>query len=643
MYDGSIIAPRSRGPGGGAATATSPTSTSSRHVGTSHETWPDRYAPQSLGDVCGHKAQIAKLQLWLGGWNSNLKSDFTRPGKDGMGTFRAVMISGPPGIGKTATARLCAAAAGFTPVEFNASDARSKRMVDIQVNTSNMALDRWTVRAASTSTVGVASADRTCVIMDEVDGMSSGDRGGAAALAERIRSTKVPIICIANDRGAQNLKPLISASYNMVFSRPDTFAVRSRVLSILYRERVTVPVHVVEQLIQGAQSDVRQVLNILQMWTVLKHGMGTEEGRSAVATLERRPVMNPFGATHQLLGSRTSGTSSMDMLEADIDLYFHDPAMVPLFVQENYLKTTPDRLHAVVGPRKVVEHLELMDKAARSLSDADIVDAKIHGSTQYWSLLPVHAVQSTVNPASLVRGNGLGYTGPTAVSFPQWLGHNTRQIKLSRQLAEVQAKMRPSTAVDGAEFRLWYVPGTLPHLVRSLVMDGARGIDSTIRFLEQYNLSREDWDAIVDVGVGDNASAIVLKKIPTSVKTSFTKRYNSRTHRVRSRKAAARSDLPGPPAHDKLYPDLEEIHSVSVELCMVAVGFHYAVQSDDDMLDDGDDRDANTPGSDAFILPPRIAAVAARGGGVRSGRGRADRGHTARGRVARGRAPRRGG
>ena len=36
--------------------------------------------------------------------------------------------------------------------------------------------------------------------MDEVDGMSSGDRGGIAALIEIIKKTKIPIICIANDR-----------------------------------------------------------------------------------------------------------------------------------------------------------------------------------------------------------------------------------------------------------------------------------------------------------------------------------------------------------------------------------------------------------------------------------------------------------
>ena len=37
------------------------------------------------------------------------------------------------------------------------------------------------------------------ILMDEVDGMKS-DRGGSTALLELIKKTKVPIVCIANDR-----------------------------------------------------------------------------------------------------------------------------------------------------------------------------------------------------------------------------------------------------------------------------------------------------------------------------------------------------------------------------------------------------------------------------------------------------------
>ena len=76
--------------------------------------------------------------------------------------------------------------------------------------------------------------------MDEVDGMSAGDRGGVGALNALIKKSKVPssfpsnfvsqrkhftfffqipIICIANDRQAQKLKPLISTTFGIPFQK----------------------------------------------------------------------------------------------------------------------------------------------------------------------------------------------------------------------------------------------------------------------------------------------------------------------------------------------------------------------------------------------------------------------------------------
>lgn len=38
---------------------------------------------------------------------------------------------------------------------------------------------------------GIPITDKSCLIMDEVDGMSAGDRGGVGALAALIKKTKV--------------------------------------------------------------------------------------------------------------------------------------------------------------------------------------------------------------------------------------------------------------------------------------------------------------------------------------------------------------------------------------------------------------------------------------------------------------------
>ena len=50
------------------------------------------------------------------------------------------------------------------------------------------------VECQATNALGVTITDKTCLIMDEVDGMSAGDRGGVGALNALIKKTKVRVV-----------------------------------------------------------------------------------------------------------------------------------------------------------------------------------------------------------------------------------------------------------------------------------------------------------------------------------------------------------------------------------------------------------------------------------------------------------------
>ncbi|RAL58247.1 hypothetical protein DID88_002247 [Monilinia fructigena] len=84
---------------------------------TSSQLWTTKYAPTQMNQICGNKGQVEKIQSWLNGWANAHKYNFQKRGADGLGGYRAIIIHGPPGIGKTTAAHLAAKLAGYDILE----------------------------------------------------------------------------------------------------------------------------------------------------------------------------------------------------------------------------------------------------------------------------------------------------------------------------------------------------------------------------------------------------------------------------------------------------------------------------------------------------------------------------------------------
>merc|ERR1719265_1481771 len=98
---------------------------------------------------------------------------------------------------------------------------------------------------------GSAELKRPCIIMDEVDGMASGDKGGSAALLQMIKTSRNPIICICNDRQDKAVRELATQCLDLRFKRPSNAMLARRVGTILGKEAAQLDRQLLESLVEA--------------------------------------------------------------------------------------------------------------------------------------------------------------------------------------------------------------------------------------------------------------------------------------------------------------------------------------------------------------------------------------------------------
>lgn len=378
----------------------------------------DKYAPSSVKDIIGHKEQIGQIQSWLQSWEK------------GYPEMRGVLITGPPGIGKTTTVHLIAKLLGYHVVEYNASDTRS-----ISVLRGMIAL-------------GIKRLRKELIVMDEVDGLS--ERGGVGEIASLLKKTCTPIICIANEKPPK-LRPIINACLDIKFQRPMKATIANALLKIIKEEGMTISKIELEQLCEVNGNDIRSILNKLEFY-----GKSLMDGSANKDSILR---MDLFSATQQLFRNKHSS------LDEAANLVFVDYNMVPLMVQEAYLSASST--------------LEEAMKASEFISFGDIMEKRIHVN-QEWGLTP-DFVQCSVAATKSVSG-----FAPFQL-FPQWLGKNSKRLKHVRYMNELSDKF----GCDSDEMRLDYVTSLQTILLKPLTNEKP-DIKKVMNQMEEYGLTRDD-------------------------------------------------------------------------------------------------------------------------------------------------------
>ena len=148
--------------------------------------------------------------------------------------------------------------------------------------------------------------------------------------------------------------------------------------------------------------------------------------------------------------------------------------------------------------------------------------------------------------------------------------------------------MRLRASGDRHEIRQQYLPLLWYKLIAEFRDRGKDGVDDIIELMDSYFLTKDDWDAILEIGVG--AMDMEKIKFDAQAKSAFTRTYNQMSHPLPFMKA---SSIVAPKKVAKEKPDLEEAIEESEE--EADAGADAVVEDEDEELDLKKDKYVRAP------------------------------------------------
>ena len=211
--------------------------------------WTEKYRPTLLTQLRRDKAVEAMIS-WAKKWENGT------PSKKGL------IIYGAPGTGKTSSAIALAKEMDWEYVEFNASDIRSRDLIEQNA-----------IKGSFYSSISDVKNRKKLIVMDEVDSLyerniEGSDAGGKAAISSLLERTLNPVILIANDlyalKSSSTGKAIADKCEVVEFRRYMKSQIATVLKEILQKEGVYASPERINAIAENSNGDMRAAINDIQ-------------------------------------------------------------------------------------------------------------------------------------------------------------------------------------------------------------------------------------------------------------------------------------------------------------------------------------------------------------------------------------------
>ena len=377
---------------------------------------------------------------------------------------RGFYVYGNPGSGKTEFVTRVLKNAGFDVVKYDAGDIRNKNVIDSitqnQMGDVNI-MSLWKMKSK-----------KIVIVMDEIDGMNNGDKGGITALIKLIRPKKTkkqkmdnnnynPIVCIGNYHVDKKINDLMRVSETFEIKSPENSQISSVVRAVLPE----VDQNAVERITIYAQGDLRRLSTIID---IVRKGISLNSELFDKFLTSKTCNDDAKHVVRRLMNER------IDIAQHTQVMNETDRTIVSLLWHENVI----DGLKKHDFPDSVKTYKQMLDYYCIG----DYID-RVTFQKQIWSFNEMSSLIKTVKTNQMFHDN-----------FAKKFKYAPNEVRFTKVLTKYSTEFNNATFIHSMCQRLGTDKKDLHALFLTLQQRGLTSGEEVESLMDQYDVSKLEVD-----------------------------------------------------------------------------------------------------------------------------------------------------